>query len=515
MDQNKIGAVLLVLSIYCNVFFAQVTNVDYYLEFNQTSFEYEVNIIITAGSATTPLERSQFNAGISIVVPTGESIQHAENFLPLQNNDFYTGTVPMQWELSDSVIAPTAQPSYDFYNFLPDLFPAAFYNDLMVNDTIKIFSFTVGNENECFNEVRFYDNGIDPGALESGMEGKDFTNYFMLGSPNSIYDCHNEESCDSSEEGELEVVLRVYLEGALLNNGNETGESHGRPLMRDDLRVSPFNGQRYIPNVDPYLNSTILSWEDMNLKYQHVCPGAFPMFRTIVDPDSIFSVIGENAIVDWVFVELRAEDDATHVIATRSGLLQRDGDVVDLDGVSSLAFPGVQSKNYYVSIRHRNHLGAMTANAITPAQLNNLVDFSDPATGFFDFGTTKFTGINYTGMSQRTLTQPSNMLALWAGDFNGDGKIKFLNSFNDLSDLLLDIYGYEIQDAAGNTIGYNFLSGFAGAYGYQSGDFNLDSRSKYKNPMDDTNMLIVQLTLYPLNEFNHAFYNFFIEQIPN
>jgi len=514
MDQNKIAAVLFVLSIYCNVFFAQVTHVDYYLEFNQTSFEYEVNIIIAAGSATTSLERSQFNAGISIVVPTGESIQHAENFMPLQNNSFYTGTVPMQWELSDSVISPIAQPLYDFYNFIPDLFPAAFYNNLMGNDTIKIFSFTVGNGNECFDEVRFYDNDIDPGALEPGMEGKDFTNYFMLGSPSSIFDCHNEEACDPSEE-ELEVILRVYLEGALLHNGNEIGDSHGRPLMRDDLRLSPFNGMRYIPNTDPYSNSSILSWEDLSLKYQHVCPGAFSLFRTVADPDSIFSVTGENAIVDWVFVELRAEDDATRVVSTRSALLQRDGDVVDLDGVSPLAFPGVPLNNYYVVVKHRNHLGAMTANPITPTQLKDLVDFSDPNTDFFDFGTTKVAGVDYTGMAQRTLTQPNGMLALWAGDFNGDGKVKLLNSFNDSSDLLSDIYGYEIRDVSGNTIGFNFLLGFANAFGYQSGDFDLDSRSKYNQPMDDRNMLIAQHLLYPLNESNSTFYNFFIEQIPN
>ncbi|MEM9849802.1 MAG: alpha-amylase family glycosyl hydrolase, partial [Bacteroidota bacterium] len=69
---------------------------------------------------------------------------------------------------------------------------------------------------------------------------------------------------------------------------------------------------------------------------------------------------GNDAIVDWVFVELRDALDNTQVVATRSALLQKDGDIVDMDGVSPLAFQ-VLSGDYYVVVKHRDHLGIMTA----------------------------------------------------------------------------------------------------------------------------------------------------------
>ena len=46
------------------------------------------------------------------------------------------------------------------------------------------------------------------------------------------------------------LTLRVYLQGALVNNGNLT--YNGRPLMRDNLRLSTFTNLRYIPVKSPY-----------------------------------------------------------------------------------------------------------------------------------------------------------------------------------------------------------------------------------------------------------------------
>ncbi len=69
---------------------------------------------------------------------------------------------------------------------------------------------------------------------------------------------------------------------------------------------------------------------------------------------------GNDAIVDWVFAQLH-DGGTGAVIGTRAALLQRDGDVVETDGVSPLNMAGFAAGNYFVSIRHRNHLGARTA----------------------------------------------------------------------------------------------------------------------------------------------------------
>jgi hypothetical protein len=104
--------------------------------------------------------------------------------------------------------------------------------------------------------------------------------------------------------------------------------------------------------------------------------GLMTKFATIPNPSTVFAVTGQEAIVDWVYIELRDKTNSANIIATRTGLLQRDGDVVDLDGIHGLRFPGIAVDNYYVAVRHFRHLGAMTAAAQTPAQLFDLVDFT-------------------------------------------------------------------------------------------------------------------------------------------
>ena len=80
---------------------------------------------------------------------------------------------------------------------------------------------------------------------------------------------------------------------------------------------------------------------------------------------TVLSATGNDAVTDWVTVELRDATDPTIVVSTRSALVQRDGDVVDMDGVSAVKFVGVAAGNYYVAIKHRNHLSVMTANIVS------------------------------------------------------------------------------------------------------------------------------------------------------
>ena len=81
-------------------------------------------------------------------------------------------------------------------------------------------------------------------------------------------------------------------------------------------------------------------------------------------------------IVDWIFVELRDATDNTLVKSSQSALLQRDGDIVGVDGLSNLEFP-VETKSYYVAVKHRNHLGMMTASTVALSDTVTAVDFTD------------------------------------------------------------------------------------------------------------------------------------------
>ena len=82
--------------------------------------------------------------------------------------------------------------------------------------------------------------------------------------------------------------------------------------------------------------------------------------------ESVLASTGSDAIVDWVIVELRS--DPQTIVAGRAALLQKDGDVVDIDGVSPVKFTNVSTGDYYVAVSHRNHLKIMSANALTLIQ---------------------------------------------------------------------------------------------------------------------------------------------------
>ncbi len=131
-----------------------------------------------------------------------------------------------------------------------------------------------------------------------------------------------------------QVAIKVYLQGPYNGVG-----------MNTDL-----NTNLLLPIAEPY---TALP------NFTHVGNGGG---EAIIS--NALANTGGDKVVDWVFVELRDKTDNTTVLATRSGLLQQDGDVVDVDGFSPLEF-NVPSDDYYVVVRHRNHLGIMTAMTVT------------------------------------------------------------------------------------------------------------------------------------------------------
>lgn len=132
------------------------------------------------------------------------------------------------------------------------------------------------------------------------------------------------------------VSVKTILQGAY---STTTG------LMGDNLR-----SLNLIPTTEPYTGIA---------GFTHVNGGGGEKVTS-----TVLAVTGNNAIVDWVFVELRDKTTPTTVIATRSALIQRDGDVVDVDGVSPVGF-NVMADDYYIVVRHRNHLGIRTASVVS------------------------------------------------------------------------------------------------------------------------------------------------------
>lgn len=154
-----------------------------------------------------------------------------------------------------------------------------------------------------------------------------------------------------------------------------------------------------------------------------------PLVSPYVDHRAISAMPAD--ITDWVLVELR--DGANQIIARKSILLHRDGKLRDDDGVSDLVtLEGVATGNYYLVVRHRNHIAVMSA---MPQSLNQgapaLYDFSSGPGQYFGGG-----GVEL---------EPG-VWGLWTGDINQDGMVTtrdhviwFNANFNSES-------GYSIAD---------------------------------------------------------------------
>ena len=78
---------------------------------------------------------------------------------------------------------------------------------------------------------------------------------------------------------------------------------------------------------------------------------------------SVLQETGVNAIVDWVYVELYNETTENRVKGG-SYLVQRDGDIVDTNGHSTVYFNNLPLGNYRLRIYHRNHLPIMTSQSV-------------------------------------------------------------------------------------------------------------------------------------------------------
>lgn len=190
--------------------FGQVQGVDYLMKYNCETNRYDVSLVILEGSASLVPHRAQFNAQISIVVPAGEGVVITNKYMPLQGNQNYSGSAPLDWGLGNPIFSPESQPENDFYSVIPKLSPASFYNDIEPGDVIMLFSFTAGTSGQYNEEIRFFENGLDPADTDAGMGGGDFSNGFSLGSASQLFNNNIVESCLTDVDEELSKSTNVY-----------------------------------------------------------------------------------------------------------------------------------------------------------------------------------------------------------------------------------------------------------------------------------------------------------------
>jgi hypothetical protein len=229
-----------------------------------------------------------------------------------------------------------------------------------------------------------------------------------------------------------------------------------------------------------------------NLRAGNDIPTTSPYTDGATCDNAVFTVTGNNAIVDWIWVELRDATTNTTIIDSQSALLQRDGDVVGVDGISSLVFNQVVG-NYYVVLKHRNHLGMMTNNTISLSGTTTLVDFTD-ANSQITFGTN----------AQTTFGMPSGLVGMWSGNVNGDTIVQYSGTTPDAPSLLS-----EVLNDSGNFLNFPTYV----VTGYSAFDVNMDGNIQYTGTTPDTPFILQNVLAHPGNFLNFSTYQI-QEQLP-
>lgn len=285
------------------------------------------------------------------------------------------------------------------------------------------------------------DGTVDPSwAGGTGCNGPILASYatpqgVLIVGDFTAYKTHNKNRYTRIRTGTpaaTQLVVRVILQGPYDSNND---------LMNDGLRASGL-----VPMTEPY--------GDMG--YQHI--GGLPAATT----GAVLSVVGNDAIVDWVMLETRHPDAPDFITSTRPALLQRDGDVVALDGVSPVAIAS-PDQSAYVAVRHRNHLGIMSASPLTLTSPTSNWDASIPGTPVF--GTNARAEVN--GRS-----------AMWGGDVNNDGQVKYTGTANDRDAVLVAVGGYLPTSTSA---------------GYLVQDVDLDGMVKYTGVDNDRDPILVNI----------------------
>ncbi len=249
----------------------------------------------------------------------------------------------------------------------------------------------------------------------------------------------------------IQLQLKAFLQGAY----NSTTQ-----LMNDTLR-----SKGLLPSNQPYNTNTY----------------AYSGAETL--DANLLTTTDNNAVVDWVLVELRSATDPSVIQLRTAALIQRDGDVIHhTTGATTLRWTGVEPNAYYVALHHRNHLGVMTASALNLNSSVTMVDFTQPTT------------LTYGSYAQTTV---KNTSVLWAGNSNQDARIIASGPANDVSPVLIGIL--TTSDNASASTNYKLE-------GYQATDTNLDGITIFAGPSNDLDLVLGNVLLHPVNNTFSANY---------
>lgn len=130
--------------------------------------------------------------------------------------------------------------------------------------------------------------------------------------------------------------------------------------------------------------------------------------------------------VDWILVELRDKLNNENVLFSRPFFVDENGQLLNpTDGAVGGKLQAIPRDQYYVAVKHRNHLGVMSANTVDLAAASPAFDFTDPMASVF--------GTN-------PMNTDGTVMMLWAGDADGDQQVIYLNAPSDVDPITTEVF---------------------------------------------------------------------------
>ena len=151
-------------------------------------------------------------------------------------------------------------------------------------------------------------------------------------------------------------------------------------------------------------------------------------------------------VVDWVLVELKKSYNGP-AVAKRAAFLRNDGIIIDTGTVATdyVNFYGISPGDYFIVIKHRNHIPVMSANAVSLPG-NSIHDFTSDS--------------NFVYWKKSIINLGNGKFGMVSGDNDNDGVIS-VSDYNYISNSM-NKSGYNNSDDDMNGIisksDYNFVS---------------------------------------------------------
>lgn len=142
--------------------------------------------------------------------------------------------------------------------------------------------------------------------------------------------------------------------------------------------------------------------------------------------NGFFTTTGDGTdVVDWVLLELRDSTNPASVLKQRAAFIREDGMIVDIDGSPDVNFnkypPYINAGNYYVVVRHRNHLSVRSASTLALSTSSTSYDFTTAQSQAYQNPANLVNG----AMASKDLPgNIPNVFMLWAGNANSDNAVR-------------------------------------------------------------------------------------------